>query len=168
MGKLTCYGQTLDGRNRKSFSARLISSHLRIGRRRCGGGGGGGNEPANDSCQSPRVISSLPYQDELDTKNATSAADDPASCAGNQAQKTVWYSITPSVDTVYGIDTLASDYDTVVSVFTGACGSLTPVACNDNFENAAQLADSFFAYFCCKGWRVLSYRSEREGKRRHS
>ncbi len=101
-----------------------------------GGGGGGGNEPANDSCQTPRVISSLPYQDELDTKNATSAADDPASCAGNQAQKTVWYSITPSVDTVYGIDTLASDYDTVVSVFTGACGSLTPVTCNDNFENA--------------------------------
>jgi hypothetical protein len=101
-----------------------------------GGGGGGGNEPANDSCQSPRAISSLPYQDELDTKNATSAADDPASCAGNQAQKTVWYSITPSADTVYGIDTLASDYDTAVSVFTGACGSLTAVACNDNFENA--------------------------------
>ncbi|MGA9770991.1 MAG: hypothetical protein WBV94_18295 [Blastocatellia bacterium] len=102
-----------------------------------GGGGGGGGEPTNDSCQTPRVISSLPFQDELDTSKATSAVDDPASCAGNQLQKTVWYTITPGVDTVYGIDTLASDYDTVVSIYTGACGALAPVACNDNFDNAA-------------------------------
>lgn len=126
------------------------------------GGGGGGNEPANDSCQTPRAITSLPYQDELDTRNATSASDDPASCAGNQGQKTVWYSITPSVDTVYGVDTLASDYDTVVSVFTGTCGLLTPVTCNDDFGNASSAPTRSLLTFTAKAG--VSYLIEVSGK----
>lgn len=110
-----------------------------------GGGGGGGNEPANDNCQTPRLITSLPYQDELDTRNATSAAGDSFSCVGALPQKTVWYSITPNVDTVYGIDTLASDYDTMVNVFTGVCGALTLEVCGDNFESSTRSLLTFSA-----------------------
>lgn len=102
-----------------------------------GGGGGGSNAPPNDGCQTPRVISSLPDQVEVSTVNATVAPDDPVSCIGGQGQSTVWYSITPSVNTWYGIDTNSSDYDTVLSVYTGVCGSLTRVACNDDFNNSA-------------------------------
>lgn len=98
-------------------------------------GGGGGNDTL-DSCQSPRAITSLPFQDELDTRSATSSPDDPVSCTGGRDANTVWYSLTSAVDTWYGVDTSQSDYDTVVSVYTGACGSLTRVACNDTFDNA--------------------------------
>jgi hypothetical protein len=101
-----------------------------------GGGGGGNNGPPNDSCQTPRVISSLPFQDEINTANAAVAPDDPVSCSGSQDKNTVWYSITPSANSVYGIDTNASDYDTTISVYTGACGALTRVACNDDFNNS--------------------------------
>ncbi len=94
--------------------------------------GGGGDVPANDSCQSPRVINNLPYLDNLDTTLAASSADDPVLCAGNQGTHSVWYSITPAVDTVYGIDSFTSDFDTTVSVYTGACGALTQVACDDD------------------------------------
>ena len=103
------------------------------------GGGGGGGEPANDSCQTPRLISSPPFQDELDTRNATSDSSDFQSCVNDQVQKTVWYSITPNVDTVYGIDTLASDYETNVNVFTGVCGALTLVACDNSVSPTRSL-----------------------------
>jgi hypothetical protein len=101
-----------------------------------GGGGGGGNGPSNDSCQSPRAIPSLPFQDEMDTRTASSSPDDPISCTGGHDTNTVWYTLTPTVDTWYGVDSSQSDYDTVLSVYTGACGSLTRVACNDTFDNA--------------------------------
>ena len=88
-----------------------------------------------DDCQSPRVIASLPYSDALDTRSATSSSDDPVSCTGARDSNTVWYSITAAADSIYGVDTSLSDYDTVVSVYTGACGSLTRVACSDDFGN---------------------------------
>jgi hypothetical protein len=90
-----------------------------------------------DACSNPRAIGSAPFQDNADTRSATSSSDDPMSCSGSRDSNTVWYSITPTVNTVYGIDATASDYDTVLSVYTGACGALTPVACNDNFGNGA-------------------------------
>ncbi|MEW6209515.1 MAG: sialidase family protein [Acidobacteriota bacterium] len=93
---------------------------------------GGGNAPANDSCQSPRVINTLPYLDNLDTGLATSSPDDPVLCAGNQGTHSVWYSFTSAVDTVYGVDSFTSDFDTTVSVYTGACGALTQIACDDD------------------------------------
>jgi len=34
------------------------------------------------------------------------------------------------------VDTIASDYDTALAIFKGVCGSLTEVACNDNFQVA--------------------------------
>jgi hypothetical protein len=88
-----------------------------------------------DNCQSPRVIASLPYLDALDTRSATFSSDDPVSCTGGQDTNTVWYAITPTVSTVCGVDTSLSEYDTVVSVYTGVCGSLARAACSDDFGN---------------------------------
>jgi len=53
----------------------------------------------------------------------------------------VWYAITASAQTVYGVDTILSDYDMVVSVYTGSCGSLTPVRCSDDFGSAVGAAN---------------------------
>ncbi|MFL6274631.1 MAG: sialidase family protein [Blastocatellia bacterium] len=102
-----------------------------------GGGGGGGGDSTNNNCATPRVISSVPFQDEMDTRAATISADDPATCAGGQGMASVWYSVTPTANTTLGVDTSGSDYDTVVSVYTGSCGALTAVACDDDFANAA-------------------------------
>jgi hypothetical protein len=99
-----------------------------------GGGGGGGSGPPNDGCQNARTVGPLPYQDTLDTTSATSSADDPVSCTGSVDSNSVWYTITPSANTVFAVDTRSSNFNTVVSVFTGACGSLASIACNDDFS----------------------------------
>lgn len=90
-----------------------------------------------DACSAARAITSLPFQENTDTRTATLSPDDPVSCSGSKDSNTVWYSITPGINTVYGIDATSSDYDTVVSVYTGACGALAPITCNDNFGNGA-------------------------------
>lgn len=90
---------------------------------------------SGDDCQSPRAIASLPYLEAIDTRSATSSPDDPLSCTGGRDTNTVWYTFTPPTNTVYGIETSSSDYDTVLSVYTGLCGSLTRVACSDDFGN---------------------------------
>jgi len=100
------------------------------------GGGGGGNAPPNDLCTAPRSIAALPFSDTMDTRTATTAPDDPATCAGASDANSVWYSFTASSDTVYGVDTVGSDYDTVLSVYSGSCGGLTRVACSDDFGSA--------------------------------
>ena len=98
-----------------------------------GGGGGGGMSPPNDGCQTPRIMGTAPSTDTLDTTLATSAGDDPQSCSGGADTNSVWYSVTPTTNTVIGLDTAASSYDTVLSVYSGSCGALTRIACNDNF-----------------------------------
>jgi hypothetical protein len=59
---------------------------------------------------------------------------------GGQAppSRLVWFSFTPTVSATYRIDTLgttpASEYDTILGLYTGACGSLSPVSgiCRQN------------------------------------
>ncbi|HSO73300.1 MAG TPA: hypothetical protein VLU47_00555, partial [Blastocatellia bacterium] len=103
--------------------------------------GGGGGGPANDACSTPRVASTLPFSEESDTRLATSAAGDPASCSGNTDSASVWYSFTSGSDTVLGIDTSGSDYDTVLSVYAGACGGLGVVACSDDVGSSINPED---------------------------
>jgi len=105
-----------------------------------GGGGGGGSAPANDDCQNARLISTVPFREDIDTRSATGTASDPVSCSGTRDSNSVWYAITGSAQTVYGVDTILSDYDTVVSVYTGSCGALTPVSCSDDFGSAIGVA----------------------------
>jgi hypothetical protein len=97
--------------------------------------GGGGGVP-NDDCVAPKAISSVPFSDSIDTREAGGVSSDPVTCSGDPNSHSVWYSITPTVNTVYGVDTVGSDYDTVLSVFTGNCGSLTQIACNNDFGSA--------------------------------
>src|SRR5262249_60343341 len=65
----------------------------------------------------------------------TTAVDDPVICSGGKGNNSVWYSITPTSGGEMGVDTSGSDYDTVVSIYTGSCGALTQAACNDDFGN---------------------------------
>jgi len=96
------------------------------------------------SCATPFVIepSSLPFSSPgIDTRAITFDQAVPAfPCysklvlpAGGQVQpsRVVWFSFTPAVTDTYRIDTFGSspsDYDTILGVYTGACGALAPVS----------------------------------------
>ena len=100
-------------------------------------GGGGDTPPPNDSCQNARELgNAFPFGDFLDVSSATSASDDPVSCSGGRDTHSVWYRYTPGNNTVIGVETVLSSFDTVLSVYTGSCGSLTRLACNDDFGPA--------------------------------
>jgi hypothetical protein len=98
-------------------------------------------QPANDDIAQATPITALPFTDALDTTEATMAADDP-DCAGNG--QTVWYAFTLPADVFVLANTFGSDYDTTLSVYTGAPGELTPIDCNDDF-NSLQSAVLFQA-----------------------
>ncbi len=85
--------------------------------------------PSNDDFDSATVAPAVPYSDAMDTREATTAADDP-DCFGRGP--TVWYAFTPTQDMRLEANTFGSDYDTTLSVYTGARGALTQVVCNDD------------------------------------
>src|SRR5205807_635268 len=76
----------------------------------------------------------------VDARQATRDATDPAvSCGCGANGGSVWYSFTAPTSVPVTIDTFGSSYDTVLAVFTGQCGALTPVAsCNDDSGGTLQ------------------------------
>lgn len=88
--------------------------------------------PGNDDFNSATAISSLPYSNAVSTVDATRASDDPyTSCGVMSDTRTVWYSFTPSADMSVDVNTVGSNYDTVLAAYTGSGGNLTEVGCND-------------------------------------
>ncbi len=89
------------------------------------------SQPANDQCSNPIVIDSSNYTNSQSNAGATAAGDPPPSCNSGQGSG-VWYQFTPPTNGVIIVDTSDSDFDTVLAVFTGSCGSLTEIACDDD------------------------------------
>lgn len=92
--------------------------------------------PGNDDFDNAVDITALPFTDELNTSEATTAADDPADPEDPAVcfigGHTVWYQFTPSKDTRINANTIGSDFDTGIAVFTGTRGALTLIDCNDD------------------------------------
>ena len=94
------------------------------------------------------VISTSSFTNEVDTSAATTEPLDPTpSCGNNSRDKSVWYRFTaPNPGTVTA-DTLDSDYDTILSTYTGSCAALSPLlpdGCNDDDpRDGAQSGVSF-------------------------
>lgn len=87
----------------------------------------GGGGPTNDLCASARIVNigASPFT------TLGAATDSPANCGGNGND--VWFRYTAVTNSSLQVDTCAgTSFDTVAAVFTGACGSLTQVACNDD------------------------------------
>jgi hypothetical protein len=92
-----------------------------------------GSPPANDLCQNATAISDLSFTDAVDTRlAAVEDGDPPHSCTLRTDSNSVWYTFTPESSGVVVIDTIGSDYDTVLSVYAGTCDRGSEVACNDN------------------------------------
>ena len=90
--------------------------------------------PPNDLCDQATVISSLPFTDSLDTTGATESVTDPVqTCTGSSTNSdSLWYTMTAPNDGILTVDTCGSDYDTVLSAYSGTCGALSAVACDDD------------------------------------
>ncbi|HKR51924.1 MAG TPA: CARDB domain-containing protein [Pseudonocardiaceae bacterium] len=90
--------------------------------------------PTNDNFASAQAQTGS-FTDNLNTDDATTEASEPLSpsCIDPfSVENTVWYGLTISVGTEVSVDTIGSNYDTVLAVYTGASlGSLSEVACND-------------------------------------
>jgi len=90
---------------------------------------------ANDDFDSAETITSLPFIHVQSTPGATTAVDDPIpqnDCGSGADGHSVWFEYTPTSDLTLEINTLLSDYDTVLSVWTGTRGNLIEEDCNDD------------------------------------
>lgn len=114
--------------------------------------------PANDSCGGAVVLpASGPFPYAAAAVDATQASNDvsgdpeficntkfPSPVPANAVTKSVWYTFTPAFTETYQIDTIGSTpggiYDTILGVYTGICGTLTPVTdgCNDDTAGSLQ------------------------------
>ncbi len=102
--------------------------------------------PVNDTCARATVITTSPFNAVVVTKTATTDAADPVPACGNHSRsKSVWFRYTAAHTGVVSVNTFGSGYDTLLSVFSGSCGALTPVTCNDNIFFFAQSRVTFNA-----------------------
>ncbi len=89
--------------------------------------------PSNDNFAGATTIASLPYNATQNTAAATTQVNDPNLCNGaGQGSHSVWYVYTSTTAGTLYLDTLGSNYDTVLGVFTGMWGSLMTVGCDDD------------------------------------
>ncbi len=111
----------------------------------------------NDSCSSAVALcASTPVTST--TVGATySASEGVASCGSSTTTPDVWYSYTPATAATLVIDTCGAStaYDTVLSVHTGSCGSLTQVACNDDDNTVCTSNRSRISFAGAAGTRYL-------------
>ena len=89
--------------------------------------------PANDACNAATSIPALelPFNQSLDTTQATSEGDPAVACVTPAPGKSVWFTFRPETSDSYAFDTAGSTpagYQPVLTLFTGSCGGLTPVA----------------------------------------
>lgn len=85
-------------------------------------------------------VTALPFTHSTDTELAEIHAMEPNSTCVLLGPNSVWYNFTAAADQLLVVDTIGSDFDTVIDVFQGTLSAnpddpfdaLTVVGCNDN------------------------------------
>lgn len=90
--------------------------------------------PAHDLFADAHVVTTLPYNHEVNVTSATVSANDPNYDCGsmNQGGQTVWYRYTAVTNTPLVVHAQGSRYDTMLAVWQGTPGNLTNIACDDD------------------------------------
>ena len=87
----------------------------------------------NDNFANPQFIggvSGLAYGSDV---GATKEPGEPNHAAGNAGGSSIWYQWSAPAGGTVTLDTLGSDFDTMLAVYTGsAYGALTTIASNDD------------------------------------
>jgi hypothetical protein len=86
--------------------------------------------PPNDDFDQATVAPALPFSITEDASNASTAPDDPFPTCFPVSEPSVWFAFTPTQDMRLEANTFGSNYGSVLSVYSGTRGSLTPIACN--------------------------------------
>ena len=79
--------------------------------------------PPNDLRANATLVGALPFTEVLDTTGATASADEVPPC-DNRMLASVWYTYTATADTQLVVDTLGSDYATIVYIIYDADPSI--------------------------------------------
>ena len=94
--------------------------------------------PANDSCAGAVTVTGLPFNYSQNSRLATPDPTDPIlACADSGGGKTVWFVYTADATRYVKFSTAAStpaDYDVALGLYTGSCGALIEVDCNDDIN----------------------------------
>ncbi|HEY3242460.1 MAG TPA: hypothetical protein VGM03_03835 [Phycisphaerae bacterium] len=92
--------------------------------------------PVNDTCATATLITTASFNPAVFcTVGANATLSEPQeSCEffGAGVSNTVWYRVVPTQNGFINANTFGSDYDTVLSVFSGTCAAAVQVACNDD------------------------------------
>jgi hypothetical protein len=114
-----------------------------------GGSGVAFAAPTNDNWASAIAVPGVPYSQSLDVSTATTEIGEPfPTQCGNKTlslpgKNTVWYKFTSGSNRSISFDTVGSNYDTYIAVWTGnALNALTLVGCND--DNDIDLTSQLF------------------------
>ncbi|QQS08366.1 MAG: hypothetical protein IPK69_10235 [Phycisphaerales bacterium] len=99
----------------------------------------GPQPPANDLCANAIPVADSALSGGTPITGSTSLATNsgglpgsPTPCGSSSGSPDVWYTYTPANTASVSINTCGSAYDTVLGLYSGACGSFTQVACNDD------------------------------------
>lgn len=102
--------------------------------------------PANDNFANAINITTNPFNDMKDSSGATTETNDPTPACSQSSSipppatgrdNTIWYKFTPASNGNLNVDTMGSNYDSVLSLWTGATqATLTavPNGCNDDIN----------------------------------
>ena len=97
-----------------------------------GAGTASAEVPTNDTITGAKAITTLPYEEVVDTTQATTDAEDAAvntNCGAPVTNGSVWYTLTAGTSPAYLVDVSKSDFSAGVIVATGTPGNLSLVAC---------------------------------------
>jgi hypothetical protein len=97
---------------------------------------------ATDNNYANAIVFNTPYSIAENTTGATVESIDPSPC-GSINSHSVWFKYTPTVNGTLTLSTAGSNYDTVLSAYTGTPGAFTSVACNDDSNFTLQSQISF-------------------------
>lgn len=90
--------------------------------------------PANDTCAGAIFLASgVTYSG----STALATNDGTATCGDSSGSPDVWHRYRPQTTGSVTVVTCGSTYDTVLAVYSGTCGALTQLACNDDEGTSA-------------------------------
>jgi hypothetical protein len=88
--------------------------------------------PSNDTIDGATAITTVPFEEVVDTTEATTDAEDAAvnaNCGAPATNGSVWYTLTAGTSPAYVVDVSKSDFTAGVIVATGTPGNLSILAC---------------------------------------
>ncbi len=98
--------------------------------------------PVNDACVDAMAVSNGSFVG--DTSMATN--DGAASCGFTEFSSDVWFRYSLPIDGTIFVDTIGSDFDTVLSIHQGCPGNVSnEIRCDDNSAGSLQSSLEFFA-----------------------